>query len=136
MPDRIHIRDLLVRAIIGVNDEERTNRQDVVLNLMLEVDLRGAAESDDIDRAVNYRTVTKQVIEFVEGSSNLLVERLAEEVARLCLADRRVEAVEVTLDKPGALRFARSVGVTIRRTQADLPRPGRGESGGAKRRRK
>jgi FolB domain-containing protein len=120
MPDQIHIRDLLVRTIIGVNEEERANRQDVLLNLTLDVDTRPAARSDDLADAVNYRTIKKQVLEFVEASSCLLVERLANEVARLCLADERVTAVQVTLDKPGALRFARSVGITIRRTRADL----------------
>lgn len=122
MPDQIHIRDLLVRTIIGVNEEERINRQDVVLNLVLDVDTRRAAESENIDDAVNYRTVTKRVIELVERSSCLLVERLASDVARLCLSEAGVSAVEVTVDKPGALRFARSVGVTIRRTREDFPR--------------
>ena len=74
----------------------------------------------DLADAVNYRTIKKQVLEFVESSSYLLVERLANEVARLCLADERVTAVQVTLDKPGALRYARSVGVTIRRTRQDM----------------
>lgn len=120
MSDHIHIRDLLVRTIIGINDDERTNRQDVVLNLTLTVDARAAARSDDIADAVNYRTLTKRVIDFVEASQFLLVERLAEEVARLCLEEEGVEAVEVTLDKPGALRFARSVGLTIFRTREDV----------------
>src|SRR5690606_18379910 len=121
MPDQIHIRDLLVRAIIGVNEEERVNRQDVLLNLVLEVDTRRAADSENIEDAVNYRTVTKRVIELVERSSCLLVERLASDVARLCLSEAGVSAVEVSVDKPGALRFARSVGVTIRRTRDDFP---------------
>lgn len=120
MNDHIHIRDLLVRTIIGINDDERTNRQDVVLNLTLTVDTRAAARSDDIADAVNYRTLTKRVIDFVETSQFLLVERLAEAVARLCLEEEGVEAVEVTLDKPGALRFARSVGLTIFRTREDF----------------
>jgi dihydroneopterin aldolase/D-erythro-7,8-dihydroneopterin triphosphate epimerase len=120
MADQIHIRDLLVRTILGINDDERTNRQDVLLNVTLDIDARPASRSDDIECAVNYRTLTKQMLEFVEGSSYLLVETLAEELARMCLADERVQAVEITVDKPGALRFARSVGVTIRRTRADL----------------
>ncbi|HUG94036.1 MAG TPA: dihydroneopterin aldolase [Planctomycetaceae bacterium] len=120
MPDRILIKDLLLRAIIGVNDDERTNRQDVLINLSLETDTRAAGRSDDIAQTVNYRTVTKQVIELVEGSEFLLVERLAEEIARLCLADERVERVQVTVEKPTALRFASSVGVTIERDRSDL----------------
>lgn len=115
MPDRILIRDLLLRTIIGINPEERVNRQDVLLNIVLETDTRPAAESDSIDQAVNYRTITKEVIALVENSKDLLVERLAERVAVTCLTDVRVQAVEVTVEKPGAVRFARSVGVSIRR---------------------
>jgi D-erythro-7,8-dihydroneopterin triphosphate epimerase len=115
MPDFIEINDLLLRTIIGINDEERVNRQDVLINLRLETDLRPAATTDDIADAVNYRTICKQMIDFVEGSQFLLVERLAEEIATLCLADERVTSVRVRVDKPGALRFARSVGVEIER---------------------
>jgi D-erythro-7,8-dihydroneopterin triphosphate epimerase len=111
--DRIIIKDLLLRAIIGVNDEERVNRQDVLINLVLETDTRAAARSDDIADTVNYRTLTKQVIELVENSRFLLVEKLAEEVARLCLADPRIERARVRVEKPTALRFAGSVGVSI-----------------------
>jgi dihydroneopterin aldolase/D-erythro-7,8-dihydroneopterin triphosphate epimerase len=121
MPDRIVIKDLLLRTIIGVNDDERSNRQDVLINLVLETDTRAAARSDDLADAVNYRTVTKQVIELVETSRFLLVERLAEEIARLCLTHEGVERVQVTVEKPTALRFASSVGLSIERTRADLP---------------
>jgi dihydroneopterin aldolase/D-erythro-7,8-dihydroneopterin triphosphate epimerase len=120
MTDQIHIRDLLVRGILGINDDERTNRQDILLNIILSVDTRPAARSDAIADAVNYRTLTKEIIDHVEASSCLLVERLANDVARLCLSDPRVEAVEVAIDKPGALRFARSVGVTVFRNREDV----------------
>ena len=120
MPDRIVIKDLLLRTIIGVNDDERTNRQDVLINLTLETETRAAGRSDDIAQTVNYRTVTKEVIDLVENSRFLLVERLAEEVARLCLADQRVARVQVTVEKPTALRFASSVGVSIERSRDDL----------------
>ena len=117
MADLILIRDLLLRAVIGVNDDERANRQDVVLNIAMEADTRPAAASDDIGDAVNYRTIAKAVIALVEASQCHLVERLAQEVADLCLQDARVQAVTVRVEKPGALRFARSVGVEIRRTR-------------------
>jgi dihydroneopterin aldolase/D-erythro-7,8-dihydroneopterin triphosphate epimerase len=120
-PDRILIKDLLLRAIVGINDDERTNRQDVVINLVLEADTRPAAKSDDIADAVNYRTIAKQVIDFVEASEFLLVEKLASEIAKVCLADRRVMRVQVTVEKPTALRFAGSVGVSIHRTREDFP---------------
>lgn len=120
MPDRIEIRDLLLRAIIGINADERVNRQDVLLNIELDADLRPAARSDDIRDAVNYRTIAKDVIEFVERSQFQLVETLAEAVASLCLRDARVTRVRVSIQKPGALRFAASVGVTIERTRDDV----------------
>jgi dihydroneopterin aldolase/D-erythro-7,8-dihydroneopterin triphosphate epimerase len=120
MTDRILIKDLFLRTIIGVNDEERTERQDVLINLIVETDTRKAGQTDDIDDAVNYRTLTKQVIELVETSRFLLVERLAEEIAAVCLSDSRVERVSVTVEKPLALRFARSVGISIERSQKDV----------------
>ncbi len=118
--DRIVIKDLLLRGIVGINPDERVNRQDILVNITMWADLGPAAESDSIDDAVNYRTVTKAIIEHVEGGEPMLVERLAEEVADICLgADERVAQVEVSVEKPGALRFARSVGVVIGRTRAD-----------------
>ncbi len=115
MTDQIHIKDLLLRTIVGINEEERRDRQDVLINMVLHVDTRPAGESDDIDQAVNYRTLTKRVIQLVETSQFYLVEKLAAEIAASCLDDPRVERVHVTVEKPGALRFARSVGVTIER---------------------
>ncbi|MDY0020140.1 MAG: 2-amino-4-hydroxy-6-hydroxymethyldihydropteridine diphosphokinase [Anaerolineae bacterium] len=120
MSDQIHIQDLLLRAIIGINDEERRNRQDVLLNITLYTDMRAAGISDDIKDALNYRTLTKRVIQLVEGSRFYLVEKLATEIAHICLDDPRVEAARVQVEKPGALRFARSVGVEIYRTRAEL----------------
>jgi len=116
--DRIHIRDLLLRGIVGINEDERRNRQDILLNITMEADTQPAAASDSIEDAVNYRTVTKAIISHVEGEKPMLVERLAAEIAEICLeSDDRVAEVEVTVEKPGALRFARSVGVTIRRSR-------------------
>lgn len=120
MADTIIIRDLLLRAIIGINDEERVNRQDVIVNLELTADTRAAAASDNVDDAVNYRDVAKRTIDLVETSQFFLVERLAEEIARLCLADERVMRVRVTVEKPTALRFAGSVGVRIERGKEDV----------------
>ncbi len=115
MADQIHVEDLLLRAIVGINDEERRDRQDVLINLDLDVDMRAAGESDDIQDAVNYRSLTKHIIQLVEGSEFYLVEKMAADIAKVCLSDPRVERVSVTVEKPGALRFARSVGVTIER---------------------
>lgn len=122
--DRIEIHDLLLRCIVGINEAERRNKQDVVINIVMWADTRLAARSDSIDDAVNYRTVTKQIIEFVEVSEFYLVERLVERIAEICLRDPRVEQAQVSLEKPGALRFARSVGVTITRQRAELAKDG------------
>ena len=114
--DKIHIKDLLLRTIIGINDEERRNKQDVLINITLHAD-HSAAASDVIDDVVNYRTLTKQTIKLVEDSDFFLVEKMALEIAGICLADPRVERAIVTVEKPGALRFARSVGVTVDRSR-------------------
>jgi dihydroneopterin aldolase/D-erythro-7,8-dihydroneopterin triphosphate epimerase len=110
-----------MRGILGINPEERTNRQDIVVNVIMWADTRPAALSDDIGDAVNYRTVAKAIIEHVEAGQPLLVERLVEEIAGICFrTDARVEAVEVSVEKPGALRFARSVGVSIFRSRDEF----------------
>jgi dihydroneopterin aldolase/D-erythro-7,8-dihydroneopterin triphosphate epimerase len=116
--DRIVIRDLLLRGIVGINPDERTKPQDILINITMWADTRPAAASDDIADAINYRTITKAIIAHIEAGEPMLVERLAAEVAGICFdSDSRVAEVEVALEKPGALRFARSVGVVIRRTR-------------------
>lgn len=115
MSDRIVVKDLLLRTIIGINEEERRDRQDVLINLVLYADTRAAGASDDIEDAINYRTITKRIIKLVEGSQFQLVEKMAAEIAAICLDDARVERATVRVEKPGALRFARSVGVEVDR---------------------
>ena len=105
---------------MGLNEDERRKRQDILVNLELVTDIRSAAESDDIDGSCNYRTVSKSIIRMVEESSFFTVEKLATEIARMVLEDHPVEEVTVSVEKPGALRFARSVGVTITRTRKDF----------------
>lgn len=117
--DQIHIKDLLLRTIIGINEDERRNKQDVVINITLYTDHTTAA-SDKIEDTINYSTLTKQIIQLVENSQFFLVEKMALEIARLCLADVRVQRAVVTVEKPGALRFSRSVGATVDREQADV----------------
>ena len=117
--DKIHIRDLTVRGILGINPEERVNRQDILVNVTMWADTSAAAVSDDIDDAVNYKTITKRIIGHIENGEPMLVERLVQEIADICLDDDRVEQVEVTVEKPGALRFARSVGISIIRSRVE-----------------
>lgn len=119
--DRIKISDLLVRGILGINPDERKNRQDILVNVTLWADTRPAAASDAIEDAVNYRTITKAILAHVEEGAPMLVERLVTEIARIAVeSDARVAAVEVSVEKPTALRFARSVGITIYRTRDEL----------------
>lgn len=122
--DRIHVRDLLLRTIVGIKPDERTKRQDVLINLDLGVEMSPAGSSDEITDAVNYRSITKDVIALVEQSSFHTVEKLATEIARLILTRHPVLEALVSVEKPGALRFARSVGVTLRRRREDFAAAG------------
>lgn len=120
--DRIFVRDLKLRGIVGLNDWEREKQQDILVNLILEFDCRAAGVSDDVADTLNYRTLTKAVIAHVESSARFLVEALATDIARICVVDFAADAVTVRVEKPGALRFADSVGVEIRRSRADFER--------------
>lgn len=113
--DEVQIHDLLVRCIVGLNPEEREKKQDVIINLTLYADLSRAGRTDQLADSVDYRALKKEVIATVEASSDLLVERLAQRIADVCLAFDRVQRVRVRVEKPGALRFTRSVGVEILR---------------------
>ena len=118
--DSIEIKDLLLRGIVGINDWEREKPQDILVNITLFTDLRRAGASDDLADSVNYRTLTKKIIEHVEGSTRFTVEALAADIARLCLEDPGVLRARVRVEKPGALRFAQSVGVEIEREPGDF----------------
>ena len=118
MTDTLIIKDLLVRTVLGVADEERRDKQDVLISIALSTDTTLPGKTDDIADAVNYRTITKKVLALAEHSAFRLIERFAEEIASLCLEEQRVTGVRVTVEKPGALRFARSVCVTIERERS------------------
>lgn len=113
--DRILIRDLRARCVIGIDAEERRDRQDVVVNLVLFADLSPAGRSDRFEDAIDYRAVKKKVLALVEASQCQLLEALAERIAARCLEQPGVQRVRVRVDKPQALRFARSVAVLIDR---------------------
>lgn len=117
--DKIHIRDLLLRCLIGIYPEERREKQDVAINITLLADLRTAGRTDNIEDAVDYKTIKKKILAMVEQSTYFLLERLAERIAEICLEDARVRRVVVQVEKPGALRFARTVGVEICREQKE-----------------
>jgi len=116
--DRIFLRNLSLACTIGVNDWEREIRQPVKIDLDLSVDLRDAGRTDDLDRSVDYKRVRDRVEAVVNASRFFLIEALAEAVADACLEEEKVQAVRVAVEKPGALRGARTVGVEIHRTRA------------------
>ena len=118
MTDKIMICDLLLRAIIGVNPDERERPQDVIVNVTLETDARAAGASDDLADTINYASLARRIGEAVEGSRYYVIERLAEEIARICLEDSRVTQAVVRVDKPRALRYARAAAVEIARQRA------------------
>ncbi|MFZ4395769.1 MAG: dihydroneopterin aldolase [Kiritimatiellia bacterium] len=113
--DKIHIRDLVVTCIVGTLPMERVRRRKVVVNLVLSCDLARAGRSDDLRHTVDYAAVCQTVAGVARRSRYHLLERLAQEIADTCLAFPGVAGVAVTLDKPGAVRGARSVGVEVHR---------------------
>jgi FolB domain-containing protein len=117
--DRVLIKDLTVDGIIGINPDERITKQQILVNAELFTDTSIAAVTDDIDDAVNYRTITKAMIAHIEAGEPMLVERLVQELADICLSDQRVQKVTISVEKPGALRFARSVGIRITRSRVE-----------------
>lgn len=119
MRDRILIRDLALECIIGTNPDERDRKQKVVFNIAMTCDLSAAGASDNLEETINYKQLKKRIAVRVERSECYLIERLADIVASMCLEDRRVASVTVTVDKPGALSLARSVAVEIARRQPD-----------------
>ena len=119
--DRIFIRNLLVRGIVGINPDERKNRQDILINATIWADTRLPGVSDDINDTINYRTAAKAMIAHIEENGPYLVEKLAADLLRICLeTDERIHAVELTAEKPGAVRFSQSVGLTIYRTRDEV----------------
>jgi len=117
--DKVIIRDLVARGIIGLNDWEREKPLEILINIVMYTDLQMAGANDDISDSVNYRTVAKKVMAHAESAKRLTVEALAADLARLCLEEPGVQKVEVRVEKPGAVRFARSVGVEIERSRED-----------------
>jgi 7,8-dihydroneopterin aldolase/epimerase/oxygenase len=118
--DRIFLRGLEVECIIGFIDWERRVKQTVVIDLELPVDCRGASIRDEVEDTLDYKKVAKRVIAFVEASEFKLVETLAHRLALLLLEDFGVAWIRLSINKPGAIRGSRDVGMSIERTRADL----------------
>ena len=113
--DIVYIKQLEIETIIGINDWERKVRQKVCIDLEMATDIREAGKTDSIDDTLNYKTIAKRIIQFVESSKFLLIEALAENVAAIILEEFQVPWLKLTLSKPGAIRGSRDVGVIIER---------------------
>ena len=113
--DKVLIKNLQVETIIGIFNWEREVRQVVSIDLAMEFDNKKAAKSDDIDDALDYKKIGKRVSSYVERSKFKLVERLAEQIAKLVLKEFPVASLKVSVTKPGALRGSESVGISITR---------------------
>jgi FolB domain-containing protein len=115
--DKILIKDLLIRGVIGISEREREQPQDILVNIEISADISAAGKSDNVEDSLNYRTIAKKVLAHTETIKRYTVEALAEDIAKLCLEDNKVQSVLVRVEKPGAVRFSRSVGVEIIRKQ-------------------
>ena len=115
--DKIFIEDLMVRGIIGISEKERSRPQDIVINATLYTDISKGSISDDIEDCVNYRTVAKTIIAHIQKVSRFTVEALAADIADICLKTYNVQKVKIKVEKPGAVRFSKSVGVEITRAK-------------------
>ena len=116
--DRIHMRDLRCYCIVGIFEHERKTKQEVVINLTIYADLSKPCASDNIEDTINYKSLKQDILSMVENSGFFLIEKMAEEIATICLRDARVQRCDVSVDKPGALRYARSVAVEIIRQRS------------------
>ena len=115
--DRIFIKDLRVYGILGIYEQERRQPREILINISLYTDTRGAAETDNISDGIDYEKVALKVRAHVERAARFTVEALAEDLARLCLEEPLVEKVRVCVEKPGAVHSTTSVGVEIERTR-------------------
>jgi FolB domain-containing protein len=116
--DKIFIKDLVARGIIGVNDWEREKPQEILINITVFTDTRRAAQSDDLSHSVDYRALAQKAQTHAETAARLTVEALANDLAEICLGEPGVEKVVVRVEKPGAVRFSSSVGVEVERTKS------------------
>ena len=119
--DRIFLRGLAIQTTIGFIDWERHVKQTVVIDLEIPVDCELAARNDDVVDTVNYKSMAKRTIAFVEAAEFKLVETLAHRLAMLLLAEFDVAWVELTVNKPGAIRGSRDVGITLERHRSNGP---------------
>ena len=107
----VRIKNLKLKAIIGIDNWERKKKQTVVINIEYEIKNTKAHKTDNIKDTLNYRTLTKEIIEYVKSSRFQLLEKLTGNILKIILKDKRISQAKVEIDKPGALRFSDSVSV-------------------------
>ncbi|MFC2043405.1 dihydroneopterin aldolase [Chloroflexota bacterium] len=117
--DKVFIKNITARGIIGIKDWEREKPQEILINITLFTDIKKAGQSDNIKDCVNYRTVTKKVIKHAETAERFTVEALTSDLVEICLDYPGVEKALVRVEKPGAVRFSESVGVEIERSRSE-----------------
>jgi FolB domain-containing protein len=113
--DKVFIKDLLIRGVIGISEKERSQLQDIMVNVIIYTDITIGGTTDDIENCVNYRTVAKSIIAHIDKTHRYTVEALATDISVICLENPAVSKVRVRVEKPGAVRFSKSVGVEILR---------------------
>jgi len=111
--DTLYINDLIIPCIIGVFENERKEKQQVIINVALSVDTQKAGKSDDLKDTVNYHDLSQQIIQMVENSKFYLLEKLAQEIANLCLKNKLVKQVTIRVEKPKAVKLAKSSAIEI-----------------------
>ena len=116
---QIHIKNLRLRTIIGIFPWEKKNKQDVIINIKMDIDGEQAALSDKIEDTLDYEVITKSVIHHVEGHSFKLIETLVNQLLAIIMKHDKVKHAHVEIDKPGALRFSDSVSVSNQKSKAD-----------------
>ena len=116
--NRIYIRDVVAKCIIGTEPRERVEPQSILINIRLECDFAAACHSDSLDETVDYKALKTELVAFTEKSSCFLLEKLASELADICLKQELVQGVAICIDKPGALTGARSVAVEVERMRS------------------
>lgn len=120
--DEIMIQNLAVNGVIGIFDWERNIKQKISMDICIGCDISKASISDNIQDAVDYKKISKSIIEFVSKSEFYLIEKLANEVAKLILSFEGAQNVKLKLSKPGALRYSDNVSIFIERSLKDFPR--------------
>lgn len=119
MNDKIYLRNIRADILIGINPEERINKQPVSVNVTLITDCSAAAASDDISDAVDYSIIHDDIVSHLHNTHYDLIETLAEKISAICLSEKAVKECIVCIDKPEALGYADSVAVEVHRTQND-----------------